>query len=338
MNNQAAAARRSREAALRDMAGLATPMALRVAATLRLPDLIGGHGATAADLAAWTRTSPVALTRLLDHLISLRVLEHIDGRYRNNELGDCLREEIAGATLRDDLDIGSALGRAELAFVELLHTVATGRSGYERHYGRDFWTDLAATPALQSSFDAKMTRRIRIKAEQIARRFDWSRYPRLVDVGGGQGSLLAAILDAHPELHGQLVDLPATATRAADAFATAGLTHRATTTAGSFFDPLPTGADAYILHDILHDWDDQHAHLILGQCAMAAGTSGNILVIEAMRDHNADTGIDLAMMVFFGGRERSQAELTTLAAQHHLTLSSTTQVAVNRTLLEFTPT
>jgi hypothetical protein len=145
--------------------------------------------------------------------------------------------------------------------------VATGSAGYPRRYGRDFWADLlAATPALGQSFDTKMARRFRDHASRIAGDFDWNRFRAIVDVGGGQGTVLAAILTTHPDLHGHLVDLAPTTARAATRFAAAGITDRVSITTGSFFDPLPTGADAYLLSDILHDWDDERAHQILARC------------------------------------------------------------------------
>jgi hypothetical protein len=322
---------------LRALAGLATPMALRVAVTLRLADRLTDAGATATDLAGQTGTQPAAMTRLLDHLVTLGVLDRTGGRYRTTALGDHLRED-ADNDLLDELDMTSAIGRAELAFVELRHAMETGQAAYPQRYGQDFWADLAATPALQRSFDAKMTRRFREHAPKIAHRFDWHRFRTVVDVGGGQGTVLSAVLQAHPTVHGRLVDLAPTAARAAQEFAAAGLSGRASAVAGSFFEPLPEGADAYILSDILHDWDDEHAGKILARCAEAAGSDGVILVIEPVRGQGADTAIDLSMLVFFGGRERSIDELAELAAGHGLELASTTPVTEGRTLLEFAGT
>jgi hypothetical protein len=319
------------------MAGLATPMALRVAATLRLADLLAGGGASGAQLAARTGTSAAAMTRLCDHLVRIEVLEFADGHYKTTALGDLLRASPDNDLL-SELDVNSAIGRAELAFTELLHTVTTGQAGYPRRYGKDFWADLDATPALQRSFDAKMTHRFREHAPQIARRFDWSRFGTIVDVGGGHGTLLSAILRIHPEVQGQLIDLAVPASQAAQQFAAAGLHRRAHAVTGSFFDPLPSGADAYLLSDILHDWDDEHAHLILDRCAQAAGPTGRVLVIESVRGLGADTAIDLAMLVFFGGHERSVDELTILAGAHGLTRKATTQVGHDRTLVEFAAT
>ncbi|MEC3917675.1 methyltransferase [Nocardia sp. CDC160] len=321
---------------LRDMAWLATPMALRVAATLRLADHIDDSGSTAGELAKLTDTSPPALTRLLAHLVTLEVLSRTEDTYFLTELGRQLRSDADNELLLE-LDIDSAVGRAELAYVELEYAVRTGHAAYPRHYGRDFWSDLADTPALRKSFDAKMTRRFQTIAPQIAQRYDWSRFATIVDVGGGQGTVLSAILRTHPTVRGQLVDLPATAAHAVEEFAAAGLSDRASVVAGSFFDPLPGGADAYLLSDILHDWDDAHAHEILSRCAEAAGPTGTILIIEAIHDHDSHTAIDLSMLVFFGGRNRTLAEFITLISAHDLHLKSVSEIADHRTLLEITP-
>jgi hypothetical protein len=315
---------------LRAMASLATPMAVRVAATLRLADRIGDAGATAVGLAAETGTSATALARVLDHLVAIGVLTRANGRYRLTPLGGELRTELL-----DELDVHAALGRAELAFVELLHTVTTGGPAYPRRYGRDFWADLAAAPELRESFDAESSRRFRDRAARIAEGFDWSRFATVVDVGGGPGRVLTAILTAHPRVRGRLVDLAPTAVHAAEEFAAAGLGDRAEAVPGSFFDPLPAGADAYLLSDVLHDWDDQQAHAILARCGEAAGTRGTVLVLERLRGEGADTATDLATLVFFGGRERTAEELADLAAPHGLVLASVTPVAGDRTLLEF---
>ncbi|WP_410617407.1 hypothetical protein [Amycolatopsis sp. lyj-109] len=149
------------------LADVATPMAIRVAATLGLAKHPEG---TAAELASATGTAPSALACLLDHLVTAGVFafDAESGRYRPTELG---------AQLRDDdthrlLDIRSAGGRAELAFADLLGTITTGAPAYDHRYGRDFWTDIDAEPRLRRSFDAQMNWRFRVQAPQIAERFD----------------------------------------------------------------------------------------------------------------------------------------------------------------------
>nr|WP_228004975.1 acetylserotonin O-methyltransferase [Amycolatopsis sp. YIM 10] len=299
------------------MAGLATPMAIRVAATLGLAE----HEGTAEELAAATGTSAPALRCLLDHLVAVGVFEVDSGRYRPTALGAELREE--GPKLL--LDINCAGGRAELAFADLLGTITTGEPAYPRRYGRDFWADLDAHPALRRSFDAQMNWRFRTQAGQIAERFDWGRFSSIVDVGGGDGTVLTAILRAHPEVRGVVLDL-------SPSFPATGFGDRASTVTGSFFDPLPAGADAYLLSDILHDWDDDHAREILSRCREAGGV---VVVIEPVRGEGADTGIDLFMLMCFAGRERTVAELSALAADGGLALRRSAPIADGRTVLEF---
>ena len=321
---------------LRTLAGLATPMALRVAATLSLVERAGSTGATAERLASETRTAAPILRRLLNHLVTIGVfeLDRESDRYRPTNLGDQLRENAPDG-IKLQLDITSAGGRAELAFVELLGTITTGEPAYSRRYGREFWADLDATPELRRSFDAQMNRRFRVQAAQIAERYNWGRFVEIVDVGGGDGTVLAAILEAHPEVRGRVLDLPPTVAAAAERFAAAGLRERAAVVSGSFFDPMPTGGDAYVLSDILHDWDDAHARAILTRCAQAADLNGSVVVIEPLLGQGVDTSMDLFMLMCFGGQERTVDELTRLAADCELVLRESVQVADGRTLLEF---
>jgi SAM-dependent methyltransferase len=316
------------------MADLVTPMSIRVAATLSLAERAGTAGATAAHLAAETGTSAPALRSLLDHLVAVGVFDLDGERYRPTSLGMQMRAD-APPGIKPLLDINRAGGRADLAFVELLGTVTTGTSGYVRRYGRDFWTDLGADPDLRRSFDTQMNWRYQVQAPQIAERVDWSRFPEILDVGGGEGTLLAAILRAHPTVRGRVLDLSPATAAAADTFAAAGLDDRAGTVAGSFFDLLPTGADAYVLSDILHNWDDDHAREILSGCRRAAVPNGTVVVIEAIRGQGAGTAMDLFMLMCFGGRERTVAELTDLAAGCGLVLHGSAPAADERTALEF---
>ncbi|MBF6333117.1 methyltransferase [Nocardia transvalensis] len=318
------------------MAGLATPMALRVAVTLGLPDRFLGAGACVDDVAAELAVAPVALDLLLGHLAALGVLESTPTGYRTTEYGANLCA-AADNGLTDLLHLDAAGGRAELAFVELAHSITTGKAAYPHRYGRDFWADLAEFPHLRESFDRQMTHRFRDQIPQIVTDFDWSRFSTIVDVGGGQGSVLAAILAAHPRMRGHLVDLEPTAAQAHRTFSAHGLEGRTQVTAGSFFDPLPAGADAYLLVDILHDWDDEHAHRILTRCVEAVHPAGRVLVVEPVGDVRATSEFNLAMLVMYGGRERRIDEFRALAATHGLILNTVTELTDQRCLLEFHP-
>ncbi|MDQ7804900.1 methyltransferase [Amycolatopsis sp. A133] len=319
------------------LADLATPMAVRVAATLGLAEHAGTGGATAEELAARTGTSAAALSRLLDHLVTVEVfdLDHGSGRYRPTDLGAQLRED-APEGVKPLLDITCAGGRAELAFVELLDVMTSGAPAYPRRYGRDFWADLDAEPKLRSSFDAQMNWRFREQAPLIARDFDWSRFPDILDVGGGDGPLLIEILRAHPGVRGRILDLPPAAAAAEGRLEAAGLGDRASAVAGSFFDPLPAGADAYLLSDILHDWDDEHARRILDGCRRAAAPGASVVLIEPVRGHGAGTAIDLFMLMCFGSKERTVEELTGLATGCGLAFRDAAPVTNGRWALEFT--
>jgi predicted O-methyltransferase YrrM len=321
---------------IRRMAGLATPMALRVAVTLGLPDRLIGDGADASRLAAELDVSPVALDLLLGHLTTLGIVERTSTGYRTTEYGANLRAD-ADNGLANLLHIQSAAGRAELSFFDLAHSIATGEAAYPLRYGQDFWADLTEHPHLRETFDRQMTQRIREQLPQVVAGFDWSRFRTIVDVGGGHGTPLAAILTAHPRMRGHLVDLEATAAVARKTFSAHGLDDRTEVTAGSFFDPLPAGADAYLLFDILHDWDDEHAHRILARCVEAARPSGRVLVVEAVGGLRADTEMDLVMLAHYGGRERRTEEFRTLAASHGLTLDTVTILTDERCLLDFGP-
>ncbi|WP_442978057.1 methyltransferase [Saccharothrix sp. 6-C] len=320
--------------ALRALAGLATPMALRVAVTLGLPDRLLGDGPPTDDLAVELDVDPVALGLLLAHLAELGVVERTPAGYRTTEYGAHLRAD-AGNGLADLLGLDAAGGRAELAYVELAHSVRTGRAAYPRRYGQDFYADLDEHPRLRESFDRQMTRRFRAHIPTIAAAFDWSRFATVLDVGGGQGGLLAAILLAHPGTRGHLVDLPATAAEARRVFAAHGLEGRAEATAGSFFDPLPSGADACVLFDVLHNWDDEHADRILGRCVEAVHPGGRVLVVEGVGGLRASSASDLDMLVIFGGRERRLDEFRALGASHGLALDDVVVLTDHRCLLEF---
>jgi hypothetical protein len=234
--------------------------------------------------------------------------------------------------MRAWLDLESAIGRADLCFVELLHTVRTGGPAFPRRYGRPYWEDLSADPGLAASIDALMGGRLAADAPVVA-----SAYPRgalgwVVDVGGGDGTLLLAILRAHPELRGTVVDLAGPAARAGQAIAAAGLADRAGTCSGSLFDPLPAGAGGYLLSGVLHDWDDEPARRILQRCADAAGETGRGLVVDHVGGP-PDTEGDLRMLAYVHGRERDLDQLAELAGPAGLRLGPVTP-AGSRSVVE----
>ncbi|MFJ8795365.1 methyltransferase [Streptomyces sp. NPDC102462] len=305
-------------------ADLLTPMAVRVAATLRLADHIAAGTRTTEALAKAVDVDQDALGRLLDHLVTAGVLSSTGpAAYELTEMGHHLCEgEPEG--MRAILDIDGALGHAELSLVHLLHTVRTGEAAFPQQYGVAFWDDLSADDGRAESFDALMGARLAAHAPAVAEAYPWGTLRHVVDVGGGDGSMLITILQSHPELRGTVVDLPGPVRRAGKAIAAAGLDHRADAVTGSFFDTLPTGADGYLLSSILHNWDDAAATRIMRRCSDAAQTTGRVLVVDYFNDQTVQTEGDLRMLAYFGGRQHTLEQLADLAGTVGLHITSVT--------------
>jgi hypothetical protein len=297
------------------MADLVTPMAVRAAATLGVADHLARGLGTSAELAAATGADAGALDRLLAHLVTVGVLRRDPpDRYALTDLGEALRADHPSG-LRAVLDTGGALGRGDLSLVHLLHSVRTGEACFPEMFGRGFWDDVAADPERTADYDTCMASDVAAWAPAVVAALDWGRFDHVVDVGGGDGTLLAALLRAHPGLRGTVLDQPATAEAARAALAAAGLADRAGAVGGSFFDPLPPGAAAYLLCAVLHDWDDEAAAAILSRCTEAAGR-GTVVVVEktGAGGESPSTAMDLRVLAYFGGCERSVSDLRRLAA------------------------
>jgi len=306
------------------MAHLGTPMAIRVAATLRIADHIAAGRQTAAELAEAAHADADALARLLRYLGKRGLLRKDKaGRYTLTPVGEVLRDEHP-AGMREDLDIEGG-GRAELSFFQLLHSVRTGEAGYPVQFGHSFWDDLSSDTERGSAFDTRMSADAEERANAIIAGYDWGSTGHVVDVGGGNGSLMIGLLRAHPTLRGTVVDRAPVAEAALGALAAAGLAGRGDVAPGSFFDPLPVGAGAYLLSLVVHNWNDRDAGTLLRRCAEAAGPDGGVFVVENLGPDGESpaSGMDLRMLVQCGGKERGLTELGKLAAEAGLRIAGT---------------
>ncbi|GAA3455289.1 methyltransferase [Dactylosporangium matsuzakiense] len=323
----------SDERSLWALADLVTPMAIRVAATLRLADHIIAGTRTPEALAEAVQADPDALRRLLEHLATAGLVTRTGDGFALSPLGEQLRGDHPDQ-FRDWLDLEGSIGRSDLAFTGLLHTVRTGEAAFPRHFGRPFWEDLAADAARQASFDNLMGGRLTRDLPAVATAYPWGAAGHVVDVGGGDGSLLLAILAAHPGVRGTVVELPGAAAKAEAAIAAAGLADRAAVRTGSFFDEgvLPAGAGAYVLSGVLHNWSDADATRLLRRCADAAGPGGVVLVADHIGDDYNTEG-DLRMLTYFKGCERNLDRLRQVAAAAGLTVGDLLP-AGSRSLLE----
>src|SRR4051812_1050371 len=291
------------------LSDLCTPWCLHVAATLRVAEHIAAGTGAAEDLAEAAGCDAAALTGVLRHLVGKGVFtEPSPGVFALNDAAQGLLQP----SVRLGLDLEGIGGRMARAWSTLPAYVRTGRPAYHQVFGLPFWADLAAHPQVAASFDAMMGPAGHGEFDpELELQGGWDGVRTVVDVGGGTGAMLAALLRARPELHGTLVDLPGTVARADEALGE--LADRVTLAGQSFFDPLPAGADLYLVRKVINDWPDSEATAILRRCAEAAGAGGRVLVIGSVDPGAGTAGLTIEM-VLVGGRHRSLSEFTELAA------------------------
>jgi hypothetical protein len=302
---------RPAEALRRLVHGYQLSQAIHVAATLGIADLLAEGPLTSEELAAASGAHADSLYRLLRALASVGLFREEDGRrFELTPLGDCLRsdspEPVAGGA--------AYIGRPShwQAWGALLHSVRTGTNAFRHVHGVDVWSYRAEHPAEGAIFDRAMTDGSWATDRALLEAFDFGRFGTVVDVGGGQGAFLTALLAEHPAMQGVLFDQPHVVPVARDLLKAAGLDGRCRVVGGSFFDSVPEGGDAYVLRAILHDWEDPEAATILRSCRRALPPDGALLVLErelgAPNEAPAAKFCDLNMLVMPGGRERTIEE------------------------------
>jgi hypothetical protein len=311
---------------------LETPWCLFVAATLRVAGHMEAGVRDIGALAAAAGADRDALQRVLRHLAGKGVFEEPEpGRFELNEMARGLLDP--GLSLGLDLDgIG---GRMAYSWSTLLQAVRTGRPAYSEVFGRPFWEDLEANPGVAASFDALMGPGHGVPdPEVLLNPDDWEAVRSVVDVGGGTGALLAEVLRAHPGIRGTLVDLPRTVARSGGVFEAAGVADRVTVSGQSFFDPLPAGADLYLMKNVLADWPDPEARRLLARCAEAARSSGGRLVVNGGVNPGEKAAPELLMLVLVGGKVRTLSEFRVLARDAGLEVMAFGRQASGRFLVE----
>lgn len=315
------------------LSDLCTPWCVRVVATLRIADHIAAGSTDVESLAAAAGCDARALTRVLNHLAGKGLFhQSAPGRFELTPAAAGLRDGAgSGLSQRLGLDLDAFGGRMAHAWGSLLTAVRTGKPAYHEVFGRPFWADLATHPEIAADFDALMAAEyvpdpdILVTGGQVG---------TVVDVGGGTGVFLAELLRAWPHAHGTLVDLPRVVSTSDDVFTAAGVADRATAVGQSFFDPLPAGADLYVLRSVLADWPDPEAWTILSRCAEAAGPAGRIVVLSGVTPDPGGTAGDLLEMVLLGGGHRTLEEFTAIAAEAGLVIAATAHKPSGRFVVE----
>lgn len=333
---------------LLSLADLLTPSAIRAAATLRVADHLAAGATTAREVAERAQARPDLTEALLRQLARTGLLTETGGtpdgerRFALTPLGEPLRSDHPSGA-REALRNDSMMGGSALSLLRLDHTVRTGEPALAAESGGSYWEKVNGDARYAEEWAAQARAvgenaggPLHWDADNIVTAYDWSGVRRVVDVGGHLGVILMALLRKHPHLHGTLVDLKNVAEQAAARFAHSDVADRATAVVGSFFDPLPQGADVYLISAILADWSDDDAVRILRGCAAAAGSHGRILLAEVAMP-TGDPAVELRLRSMMPAPSRSVAELEALAARAGLEVTWRGPATAARTLLELTP-
>ena len=295
-----------------------------VAAKLGLADHLAKGPMNADQLAELTRTHAPSLYRLMRTLASLGIMtEDATHRFAMTPLGDAMKTGAPGCARPTILTIASDWWVN--GFGQLLYSVQTGKSGFEKTLGMPIFDWFAKHPEEASMFSETMVGVHGAEPAAVAAAYDFSGAKTIVDVGGGTGNLLTTILASHPASHGILYDLPHVIRDAPAMIQARGMADRVKLETGSFFESVPPGGDAYLLSHIIHDWSEDLCLTILGNCGRAMSPASRLLLIEmvlpAGNTPHPGKILDMMMLVGPGGRERTEQEYATLFGKAGLRLT-----------------
>jgi ubiquinone/menaquinone biosynthesis C-methylase UbiE len=329
----------------RMMTGYAVGQLIYVAAKLGLADLLKDGAQSIDDLARLTETDKNSLYRVMRGLVAAGVFQENDAAgFELSAVGQCLCTGVPGSMR------AMALCSDESYFVwgHLLHTVKTGETAFNRLYDMDRYQYLREHPEAAAKFHAAMSGLSAQVAQAVLMLYDLSTFDKVIDVGGGSGTLLLTLLRAHPSLRGVLFDQPAVVEEAREQFAkeqVAELAKRCEVVAGDFLTSVPAGGDAYLLSHVLHNWDDENCKRILRNCRAAMGEQGKLLLIEIVLPVRLNQSpmtypivmTDLQMLVMTGGRERTESEFRALLQDAGFELQRVIQTRGLDSLIECVP-
>ena len=307
------------------LAGVATTYSIYAAAKLGIADLLTDGPRTTEELASLAAVDPPSLYRLLRALASVGVFTEIaPATFALTSIAERLKTDAPDSLRAWAIFTGEIAVRC---WGELMHSLRTGHTAFESVFGRSVFEHLEAHPDDAAVFDDHQAQGGLALHAAVAAAYDFGAIHTIVDVGGGNGSLVAAILKRHPGVRAAIFDLPHVIERARAA-ADPTLNSRCDYVAGSFFDTIPPGADAYMLSRVLHDWDDDRAATILANCRRAMHAGARLLVIERLVPHGNEPHeskfMDLNMLIITGGRERTEHEYRALFERSGLQLDQIT--------------
>lgn len=303
----------------RMMTGYAVSQLIYIAAQLGLADLLKDGPQGINELADKTKTHQDSLNRVMRCLVAFGLFKENDsGQFELAALGQYLRTDVP-----DSLAAMSLFSEESyLVWGHLLHSVKTGETAFNHVFGLHRYQYLEQHPEAAARFNAAMAQLSAQLAAAVVAAYDFSQFETAVDIGGGQGGLLLAMLRANPTLSAILFDTSSVVDVMEGQLAATGIAGRCKLVAGDFFESVPKGGDVYLLSHVIHNWDDDHCIRILENCRKAIRPEGRLLLIEMIVPTEFRPSFstyplvmtDLQMLVMTGGRERSESEFGTLLA------------------------
>ena len=287
-----------------------------VAAKLGIADLLKNGPKTCSELAQAAGAHARSLYRVMRALASVGIFSELeDGRFDMTPLAACLQTGVPDSRRFTAITFGQEY---HVILGSLLHSVQTGEAAFNHIYGTGYFQYLAENPEAAAVFNAFMTETKMVDYRPVVFAYDYTGLSKIIDVGGGHGTVLSMILDAYPTAKGVLFDSPSVVEGAKAHIEAAGLAGRCEVMRGDFFESVPGGGDAYILSQITHDWPDEQAVVLLKNCHRAMAENGKLVVMDhVIRPGNAPSPgkmLDITMMVLLGSQERTEAEFRTLFA------------------------
>ncbi|MFI8852962.1 acetylserotonin O-methyltransferase [Streptomyces sp. 891-h] len=298
--------------------------AVSAAAELGVADALAAGPRPVEAVAEEIDAHPPTLHRLLRACAALDlVTEQAPGEFALTQVGEALRSDSPTSMRNFARWVGLAADRA--TWVGLADSVRTGDSAFERVHGQDVWDFMRGHPEVARVFDDAMTEASRQLIAPVVDAYDFGGIDSLVDVAGGRGALLAAVLAANPGIRGTLYDQPGVVEDARQTFESRGVGDRVEIRAGDIFASVPEGGDAYLLSNVIHDWNDERSEQILANCRRALPPHGRVLLVEAVMPAKGTppatvTLMDLNMLLLCDGRQRTEEEFAALFSRVGLRL------------------
>lgn len=311
-----------------------------VVAKLGIADLIGDGIKSSEWIATETSTDPAAVKRMLRALVSFGVFnEDEPGSFSVTAMGKLLQTSNPGSVRAMALLNGEEF---YTSWGELMYSIQTGDPAFRKIYGATTFDYRAVRPEKLLQFNNFMSRMIILTAQSVVESYDFSDMHTVIDVGGGNGTMISAILRANPHLKGAIFDLEFVQADAEQYLHAAGVADRCEFISGSFFDSIPSGGDLYIMSRVIHDWTDEESIAILTNCRKAMSDNAKLILVEIVMPEKMEPGMlmnnpDMQMLVLTSGQERTENEYRYLYAQAGITLTRIVPLKAQASIIEGVP-